>query len=76
MVVSRWLISFRASGIWSGALWSQGLGGGDGEECGCEHSQGDPAVSGGPAADLVLVQAGELLVGLAHSLGAKRAAAR
>jgi hypothetical protein len=38
-------------------------GGGDGEDGG-EHGQGDPPVPGGPAADLMLVQAGEALSGL------------
>ena len=39
-------------------------GGGDGEDGGGEHGQGDPPVPGGPAADLMLVQAGEALAGL------------
>ena len=39
-------------------------GGGDGEDGDGEHGQGDPPVPGGPAADLMLVQAGEALAGL------------
>lgn len=39
-------------------------GGGDGQERGGEHGQGDPAVPGVPAADLMLVQAGQSLAGL------------
>jgi hypothetical protein len=39
-------------------------GGGDGEDGSGEHGQGDPPVPGGPAADLVLVEAGEALAGL------------
>jgi hypothetical protein len=34
-------------------------GGGDGQERQCEHGQGGPPVPGGPAADLMLVEAGE-----------------
>jgi hypothetical protein len=46
--------------------WLAGVlgGGGDGEEGGGEHGQGHPPVPGGPAADLVLVQAGQALAGL------------
>ena len=33
-------------------------GGGDGEECQRGHGEGDPAVPGGPGADLVLIQPG------------------
>src|SRR6266516_4608905 len=41
------------------------LGGvGDGEEGAGEHGQGDPPVPGGPAADLVLIEAGESFAGL------------
>ena len=41
------------------------LGGrGDGEGCGGEHGEGDPPVPRGPAADLVLIQAGQALSGL------------
>ena len=41
------------------------LGGrGDGEGRGGEHGQGDPPVPRGPAADLVLIQAGQALSGL------------
>jgi hypothetical protein len=36
----------------------------DGEERGGEHDEGDPAVPRGPAAGLVLVQAGQALAGL------------
>src|SRR5215467_5222979 len=39
-------------------------GGGDGEGCGGEHGEGDPPVPGGPAAGLVLVQAGQAFAGL------------
>jgi hypothetical protein len=46
--------------------WSAGVlgGGGDGQERGGEHGQGDPAVPGVPAADLMLVQADQALAGL------------
>ena len=46
--------------------WRMGVfgGGGEGEECQGEHGQGGPPVPGGPAADLMLVQAGEALAGL------------
>ena len=41
------------------------LGGrGDGEDRGGEHGEGDPPVPRGPAADLVLIQAGQALSGL------------
>ena len=39
-------------------------GGGDGEDGSGEHGEGDPPVPGCPAADLVLVQAGQALAGL------------
>src|ERR1700685_3980721 len=39
-------------------------GGGDGEDGGAGHGQGDPPVPGGPAAQLVLIQAGQALAGL------------
>ena len=39
-------------------------GGGDGQDRGGEHGEGDPPVPGGPAADLVLIQAGQALAGL------------
>jgi hypothetical protein len=39
-------------------------GGGDGQERQGEHGQGGPPVPGGPAADLVLIQAGQALGGL------------
>jgi hypothetical protein len=39
-------------------------GGGDGEDGGAEHGQRDPPVPGGPAAHLVLIQAGQALAGL------------
>src|ERR1035438_10032658 len=39
-------------------------GGGDGEDGGAEHGQGDPPVPGGPAAHLVLIQAGQAFAGL------------
>ena len=41
-------------------------GGGDGQERGGEHGQGDPAVPGVPAADLMLVQAGQAPVSYTH----------
>jgi hypothetical protein len=41
-----------------------GVGGGDGQDGGGEHGQGDPPVPGGPAAGLVLIQAGQALGGL------------
>ena len=48
--------------------WAGGAGpfGGscDGQEGAGEHGEGDPPVPGGPAADLVLVQAGEAFAGL------------
>jgi hypothetical protein len=51
-------------------LWRTGIAGvledgGDGKHSGGEHGQGDPPVPGGPAADLMLVQAGQALSGLA-----------
>ena len=39
-------------------------GGGGGEDGGAGHGQGDPPVPGGPAAQLVLIQAGQALAGL------------
>jgi hypothetical protein len=39
-------------------------GGGDGQERGGEHGQGGPAIPGLPAADLVLIQAGQALADL------------
>src|SRR6266508_446768 len=48
----------------AGAL---GQGGDDQEGVG-EHGQGDPAVPGAPAADLVLVQAAQALAGLEGDL--------
>src|ERR1041384_1726002 len=39
-------------------------GAGDREGCGGEHGEGDPPVPGGPAAGLVLVQAGQAFAGL------------
>ena len=39
-------------------------GGGDGEEGQRDHGEGDPAVPGGPGADLVLVQPSEAFAGL------------
>ena len=62
----RLAISLRVSGICPagpGLPASLG-GGGDGQEGAGEHGEGDPAVPGGPAADLVLVQAGEAFAGL------------
>jgi hypothetical protein len=41
-------------------------GGGDAEDDSGEHGQGDPPVPGDPAADLVLVEAGEALDGPAE----------
>jgi hypothetical protein len=46
-------------------------GGSDGEDGGGEHGEGDPPVPGGPAADLVLVQAGDALAGLEVFLGGR-----
>jgi hypothetical protein len=43
-------VGWRAAGVLGG--------GGDGQERGGEHGQGDPAVPGVPAADLVLIEAG------------------
>lgn len=61
-----------------GAAWTRKIVGswvvmafggcGDGEKGVCEHRQGDPAVPGGPSADLVLVQAGQALAGLGRVL--------
>ena len=45
-------------------------GGGHGQEGVGEHGQGGPAVPGGPAADLVLVQPGEAFGGLEGFLDA------
>ena len=45
-------------------------GGGHGQEGVGEHGQGGPAVPGGPAADLVLVQPGETFGGLEGFLDA------
>ena len=45
-------------------------GGGHGQEGVGEHGQGGPAVPGGPAPDLVLVQPGEALGGLEGFLDA------
>ena len=45
-------------------------GGGHGQEGVGEHGQGGPAVPGGPAADLVLVQSGEAFGGLEGFLDA------
>jgi hypothetical protein len=39
-------------------------GGGDGKERGGQHGEGDPAVPGGPGADLVFVEPGQALAGL------------
>ena len=39
-------------------------GGGGGEDGGAGHGQGDPPVPGGPAAQLVLIQAGQAFAGL------------
>jgi hypothetical protein len=50
---------FRRAGV-AGVL----EGGGDGQDGGGEHGEGDPPVPGGPAADLVLIQAGQALAGL------------
>ena len=44
-------------------VWSRSLGGGDGQEGVGEHGQGGPAVPGGPAADLVLVEPDQALGG-------------
>jgi hypothetical protein len=48
---------------WAGVVSAFGCGG-DGQEGAGEHGEGDPPVPGGPAADLVLVQAGEAFAGL------------
>jgi hypothetical protein len=39
-------------------------GGGDGEEGQRDHGEGDPAVPGGPGADLVLIEPGQALARL------------
>jgi hypothetical protein len=46
--------------LWRDAAGALGSGC-DGEDGGGKHGQGDPPVPGGPAADLVLVQAGQAL---------------
>ncbi len=51
-------------------------GGGHGQEGVREHGQGGPAVPGGPAPDLVLVEAGEALGGLEGFLDASIVAQR
>lgn len=40
------------------------VGADDGEEGVGEHGEGDPAVPGGPASDLVFVESGQALAGL------------
>ena len=64
--VKRLAISLRVRGICPSGSGLRVVfgGGGDGEEGGGEHGEGDPPVPGGPAADLVLVQAGQALAGL------------
>ena len=57
---------------WPGATGVLG-GCGDGKECAGEHGQGDPPVPGGPAPDLVFVQAGQALADLEILLDAPSA---
>jgi hypothetical protein len=54
------------SGTWVSSVFG---GGCDGQEGAGEHGEGDPPVPGGPAADLVVVQAGEAFAGLEVLLG-------
>src|SRR6266545_445316 len=58
------LVAGQQNQVWR--VWAAGAfeGGGDGEARGGEHGQGDPPVPGGPAADLMFIQAGQALAGL------------
>ena len=61
--VLKFVAGQRDQPVWWRVLGAFG-GGQDGEEGVGEHGEGDPAVPGTPAADLVLIQPGEALAGL------------